>query len=302
MATAVRTVRDAVAAATAVLEAAGCESPRLDAELLAAHALGVGRERVHLDARAPLGADAAGRLDQLVARRAAREPVAYIAGRRAFRGIELTVDRRVLIPRPETELLVEVALELSQGCGVHDAGTGSGAVALAIAAERPDLRVTASDPSGNALEVARANAGRLGLAVDFFEAPGVPAQVVGADLVVANLPYVAEGEWESLAPEITRYEPREALVSGADGLDAIRELVTGVAAVAAGRGSRRSPSEPHSLRSLAKRSSGEHRAPRPTIALEHAPHQAAAVRSLLAEAYTLPDLAGYDRVTVGRVA
>jgi release factor glutamine methyltransferase len=276
MTTAVRTLRDAVAAAASALDAAGCETPRLDAELLAAHALGVGRERVHLDARAPLSADAGHRLDGLVARRAAREPVAYIVGRRAFRGIELAVDRRVLIPRPETELLVEVALELPEGSWVHDAGTGSGAIALAIAAERQDLRVTASDPSAEALEVARSNAGRLGLEVDFYEASGVPGQAAGADLVVANLPYVTEGEWEGLAPEIREYEPREALVSGPDGLDAIR--------------------------SLAKRSSGEHRAARPTIALEHAPHQAAAVRSLFADAVTRRDLAGRERVTVGRVA
>jgi release factor glutamine methyltransferase len=132
------------------------------------------------------------------------------------------------------------------------------------------------------------------LAVALFEAPGVPEQAAGADLIVANLPYVAEGEWASLPPEITRYEPRDALVSGRDGLDAIRGLV-------AGRGGRRSPSEPRSLRSLAKRSSGEHRPPRPTIALEHAPAQAAAVRSLVVDPETLRDLAGRERVTVGRV-
>jgi release factor glutamine methyltransferase len=264
MATAVRTLRDAVAAAAAELEAAGVDSPRLDAELLAAHALGVGRERVHLDGRDPLAPAAARRFGELVARRVAREPVAYIVGRRAFRGIELAVDRRVLVPRPETELLVEVALELPEGAWVHDLGTGSGAVALAIAAERPDLRVTGSDVSADALAVARANARRLGLAVELFDGPPPAA----ADLVVANLPYVTESEWEGLEPEITRYEPRAALVAGRDGLDAIREAVTMVGPA--------------------------------TIALEHAPAQAAAVRSLLAEPETLRDLAGRDRVTVGR--
>ncbi|HKP90330.1 MAG TPA: peptide chain release factor N(5)-glutamine methyltransferase, partial [Thermoleophilaceae bacterium] len=230
------------------------------------HALGVDRARVHLDGREPLDPGAAARFEALVARRAGREPVAYVVGRRAFRGIELAVDPRVLIPRPETELLVEVALDQPEGAWIHDAGTGSGAIALAMAAERPDLRVTASDPSAGALAVARDNARRLGLHVDFLEGQAVPAGAAGADLVVANLPYVAEAEWPSLPPEITRYEPREALVSGPDGLDAIRDLL----AATAGR-----------------------------VALEHAPHQAARVRSLLRGARTLHDLAGRERVTVG---
>ncbi|MFL5782209.1 MAG: peptide chain release factor N(5)-glutamine methyltransferase [Thermoleophilaceae bacterium] len=267
MATAVPTLRGAVAAAAARLEAAGCDSPRLDAELLAAHALGVGRERIHLDAREPLEASAGRRFEELVARRAAREPVAYIVGRRAFRGIELAVDPRVLIPRPETELLVEVALELPAGAWVHDLGTGSGAIALALAAERPDLRVTASDVSPAALEVARSNARRLGLPVELSDGSGLPA----ADLVVANLPYVADGEWDALAPEIRLYEPRIAVVAGPDGLEAIRSAVADRGAAGA------------------------------AIALEHAPAQAGAVRSLLADARTLRDLAGHERVTVGRL-
>jgi release factor glutamine methyltransferase len=267
MATAVRTLRDAVAGAAARLEAAGCDSPRLDAELLAAHALGVARERVHLDAREPLDGPAGRRLEELVSRREAREPVAYIVGRRAFRGIELAVDRRVLIPRPETELLVDVALELPAGAWVHDLGTGSGAVALALAAERPDLRVTASDISPEALDVARSNARGLGLPVELSEGPGVPP----ADLVVANLPYVAGGEWDGLPPEIRLYEPRIALLAGPDGLDAIRAAVA------------------------------DHGATGTAVALEHAPAQAAAVRSLLAHARTLRDLAGRERVTAGRL-
>jgi release factor glutamine methyltransferase len=266
--TAVGSVRDAVAGATSELAAAGCDTPRLDAELLVAAALGVPRERIHLDGGAPLPADAIARLETLVGRRAAREPLAYIVGRRAFRHIELSVDPRVLIPRPETELLVEVALDLPEGAWVHDAGTGSGAVALAIASERPDLRVSASDASSAALGVARDNGARLGVEVELSTHRGLPPQAGGADLVVANLPYVCEGQWAGLPPEITRYEPRDALVSGADGLDAIRELV---AAAPAGM----------------------------RLALEHAPDQAGRVRALLGHALTLRDLAGRERVTVG---
>jgi release factor glutamine methyltransferase len=226
------------------LAEAGCDTPWLDAELLL-------REGADLN------------------RRIAREPVAYILGRKAFRWIELCVDRRVLIPRPDTETLVEVALSLAgEGARVHDVGTGSGAVALAMKGERPDLVVSASDASADAVEVAQANARRLGLDVPISVARGLPAGEY--DLVVANLPYVREDEWEGLAPEIRLYEPREALVAGADGLEAISELV---AAVPAGT----------------------------LVALEHAPAQAAAVRALLREgSRTERDLAGRERVTVGR--
>jgi release factor glutamine methyltransferase len=198
-----------------------------------------------------------------IRRRVQREPVAYILGRQAFRHIELAVDARVLIPRPETELLVEVATELPDGARVHDLGTGSGAIALAVKHERPDLAVSGSDISPAALEVARANAARLGLDVSFGPEPDF-----SADLVVANLPYVRADEWNGLEPEIRRYEPRSALVSGEDGLDAIREL-----AAAAPAGTR--------------------------LALEHAPDQGAAIRELLGGAITIEDLAGRPRVTLG---
>jgi release factor glutamine methyltransferase len=211
-----------------------------------------------------------------VRRRVAREPVAYILGRRGFWRIEVSVDSRVLIPRPETELLVEVALELTPGSRVHEVGTGSGAVALALLDERPDLIVSASDASEAAVEVARTNAERLGLPLEVSVERGLPPgndgnqgnQGMGFDLVVANLPYVREDEWDGLAPEITRYEPREALVSGPDGLDAIRSLVAGA---------------PSGTR----------------LALEHAPGQATTVRELLRNAHTHRDLAGHERVTVG---
>jgi release factor glutamine methyltransferase len=262
------TVRDALAAAVDALAAAGCETPRLDAELLLADALGVERAELVADPGRAVPADAARRAGGLIRRRVQREPVAYILGRKAFRRIEVEVDSRVLVPRPETELLVEVALELPRGGRVHDVGTGSGAVALALKEERPDLIVSASDVMPTAVDVARANAGRLGLDVALSVDSGLPEGRY--DLVLANLPYVREDEWVELQPEIRLYEPREALVGGADGLDAIRELVS-----AAPAGTR--------------------------VALEHSPKQAGAVRDLLAEPETRRDLAELARVTVGTV-
>jgi release factor glutamine methyltransferase len=204
-------------------------------------------------------------IGERIRRRAMREPVAYILGRQAFRDIELEVDQRVLIPRPESELLVEEAAAMPEGASVHDLGTGSGAIALAIKQERPDMAVSASDTSPVALEAARANAARLRLDVRFG-----PEPEFDVDLVVANLPYVREDEWAGLQREIREYEPRSALVSGEDGLDAIRWLVK--------------------------------TAPAGTqLALEHAPAQGPGVRALLVGAETLPDLAGRPRVTIGSV-
>jgi release factor glutamine methyltransferase len=262
--------RDALTAAADALEAAGCATPRLDAEVLIADALGVGRETLITERELTVPPPAARVIGERVRRRIAREPVAYILGRRGFRRIELAVDPRVLVPRPETELLVEVAVELApQGARVHDVGTGSGAIALALKHERPDLRVTASDAFPGAVAVARANAAALGLDVEVFEADGLPPGEY--DLVVANLPYVRDDEWGALAPEITRHEPREAVLAGEDGLDPIRALVE---AAPAGT----------------------------LLVLEHGVAHGEEVRRLLAqEAVTRMDLAGYDRITVGRV-
>ncbi len=157
-----------------------------------------------------------------------REPLAYIVGRRAFRRLELTVDPRALVPRPETELLVEVAVGLGAGARVLDLGTGSGAVALALKDERPDLHVSGSDLSEPALELARLNAERLELEVQWLHADLLTG-VGEFDAVLCNPPYVAESERALLAPEIVRHEPPEALFAGPDGLSCIRALLAQLA-------------------------------------------------------------------------
>lgn len=218
-------VREALTAAVDALAAAGIEEPRLDAELLLAEAAAWERAALVAEPDARLPPPAARRFGEMVRRRLRREPVAYILGRKGFRHLELMVDQRVLIPRPETELLVEVALEL-RSRRVLDVGTGSGAIALAVADELPTCEVTATDTSSAALEVARANVARIGLTdrVEFVE--GTIPDGREFDLVLANLPYVAERDWPSLQPEVTQWEPREALLAGPDGLDAYRVLLS----------------------------------------------------------------------------
>jgi release factor glutamine methyltransferase len=224
-------VRDALEGAITAIGAAGCETPRLDAEVLLAHVLGVGRERLLLDRELTVAGPSVRAYQDAVRRRAVlREPVAYITGSRGFRRIELAVDPRALIPRPESELLVEVALGLPAGARVLDVGTGSGAVALALKQERPQLDVSASDRSAGALELARANAARLGLDVRFVQGDLLDGVAGEFDAVLANLPYVAERERATLAPEILRHEPPDALFAGEDGLDAIRALIAQLAA------------------------------------------------------------------------
>src|ERR1700759_2249584 len=260
-----------VARGAATLAAAGVDTPRLDAELLLAEALGIDRTRLFLGSPAVPPANRA-RFEQLIQRRVAREPVAYILGRRDFRRLTLAVDRRVLIPRPETELLVEVGLGFPEGFRVADVGTGSGAVALALKDERPDLNVVGIDLNKGAVAVARDNASRLGLAASFVEGDlldGLPGRF---DAVLANLPYVAEGA--SLPPEISEWEPASALFAGADGLDGIRRLVLQLGGVS-------------------------------VVALEIGFDQADAVAALVSGAgfgsvERLRDLAGHERVVVGR--
>jgi release factor glutamine methyltransferase len=225
-------VREALDSAVVALTAAGVDTPRLDAEVLLSHVLGVDRAALVIDRDRPVQGAAVRAFQDAVRRRAFdREPVAYITGAKGFRHLELQVDPRVLIPRPETETLVEAAVEvLPQGARVVDVGTGSGAIALALEDERPDLEVTGTDVSEDALEVARANAVRLGLDVAFARAD-LLAGVGEFDAVVSNPPYVEDGA--ELAPEIVRHEPSLALRAGPDGLDVLRALVPAAAALGA---------------------------------------------------------------------
>lgn len=201
----------------------GCDTPRLDAELLLAALLGVERIALYTDHERPLTTAETDAYRAFVARRGAREPVAYIVGHRGFRRIELAVSPAVLVPRPETELLVEWVVEVApRGGTVLDWGTGSGAIALALRDERPDLVVTGVDRSTDALAVARGN--DPGALVEWVASDGFAA--LGArtfDVVAANPPYVAEAEFAMLQPELG-FEPHGALVAGPTGLEALERI------------------------------------------------------------------------------
>lgn len=211
----------------AFFEEKGIDSGRLDAELLLANTLDLDRVGLYLDFDRPLTKNELAGFRNKVQRRAGREPVQYILGETEFWSLPLQVSPDVLIPRPDTEVLVEEALKRCDGpVDVIDVGTGSGAIAIAIAHDRPSVKITAIDSSSLALEVARGNAGRLGLTdrisfqqVDLALLPQGPY-----DLVVSNPPYIAAAEWETLMPEVSTFEPRVALYGGEDGLDAYRHL------------------------------------------------------------------------------
>jgi release factor glutamine methyltransferase len=265
-------VRDALDSAAIPLTAAGVDTPRLDAEVLLAHALGVDRGMLIAHPGRELEPSQARWFQDAVRRRREREPVAYIVGSKGFRFLELAVDRRVLVPRPETEHVVEAALGLPAGARVVDVGTGSGAIALALKQERPDLVVFGTDVSSGALDVARGNASRLGLDVT-FALGDLLAGVEDVDAVVSNPPYIADGE--PVMPEVSRYEPHEALFAGPDGLAVIRRLAAATTA--------------------------------PLLALEHGEGQGDAVEAILrdagfADVERVRDLAGIERVALGRRA
>jgi release factor glutamine methyltransferase len=270
-------VREALDGAVTAIGASGSDTARLDAELLLAHALGVDRGALIMDPRREVTGDAVQSFQGLVRRRSVlREPVAYLLGTKGFRHIDLAVDPRVLVPRPETELLVEVGLELPAGARVIDVGTGSGAVALALKQERPDLLVLGSDVSADALAVARANRDHLGLDVELLQADLLDGIGGPLDAVLSNPPYVAERDRASLPPDVVRHEPAGALFAGDDGLDVLRRLVPQAAASGAA-----------------------------LVALELGAGQADAVAALLREAAFADvearrDLAGIERVVVAR--
>lgn len=228
------TIAAALAAATARLSASECADT--DAAELLSRALGVGLGELRALGGRPLTDAQAATFARWVARRAAGEPVQYVTGRAAFRDLDLAVDRRVLVPRPETEGLVEAVLETLAAererwpaPRVLDLGTGSGAIALALAHEWPAAAVTAADLSADALAVARANADACGLAARVAFAEGEWFGAVPPDerfeVIVSNPPYIAESEAAALPADVREWEPHLALFSGADGLDAVREIV-----------------------------------------------------------------------------
>jgi len=252
----------------------------LENRILLCHATGLSRVQLITQAERALGADEAARLNDLVRRRLAGEPIAYIVGRREFFGLDFAVNDAVLIPRPDTELIVELALErLAPQGRLLDMGTGSGAIAVAVAHTRPDAAVTALDVSAAALDVARANAAHNGARVrflqsDWFAALGAADQF---DLIASNPPYIAAGD-AHLAQGDLRFEPASALTDHADGLSALRTIVDGAQA---------------------------HLLPGAWLLLEHGYDQAAAVRTLLqARGYTAVqswrDLGDIERVTGGK--
>lgn len=273
------TIRATLAATAAVL--GGAEAGR-EAEILLLHVLRQPRAWLYAHADDDIDPAVGRRVHELVSRRAAGEPLAYITGRREFWSLDLAVSPAVLIPRPETELLVELALlhiPQSTQVDIADLGTGSGAIALALARERPKARVLASDSSAAALAVARGNAARLGIGnVEFAQGDwwdAVPGRQF--DLVVTNPPYIAAADMHLKQGDL-RFEPGTALASGPDGLDAIRAIVAAAPAHLRGGG---------------------------WLLLEHGLDQARAVRELLREnamvdVVTARDLERRERVTSGR--
>jgi release factor glutamine methyltransferase len=265
-----RTISALVDDAAERLAAAGIDTPRDDAEAIVADSLGVLPKELSVDSADDVSAEAAAEIEEKVKRRVDRDPLAYVLGRAPFRDLEIAVDSRVLWPRRETELLVEVGTRLPQGARVHEVGSGSGAIALALLSERPDLKITASDLSPEAVEAARENAERLGLDLDVRVAKGLPDDIGDVDMVIANLPYISDETIDQRSPEI-HAEPLIAITAdcGADGLGVIRGLI-------------------------AETPSGT------LMAMEHDTHHGPAMQEMLTDAETLRDYEGNERVSVGK--
>jgi release factor glutamine methyltransferase len=227
-------LREALRQTEAQIASRNIPDARIEAELLLMHALGIERAELYAGLGEPLPSTVENKFQFLVERRLRHEPAAYILGKHEFYGIEVYVDPRVLIPRPETELLVETVLAFveqrfgqEQHCSVSDVGTGSGAIAIALALHLPHARICATDVSSGAIDVARLNCGRHGvegrvelLVGDLLEPVSWPL-----DVIVANLPYVKDADIPRLMPEIRDFEPVAALAGGADGLDKVRVLL-----------------------------------------------------------------------------
>lgn len=273
-----RTVKDVLALSSAYLEAKGIDTARLDAERLIGSVLGLDRLGVYLHHDRPVTPAELDAIRPLLRRRADLEPVAYILGEVGFHRVVLKTDARALMPRPETETLVEVALAaLPQGGSLLDVGTGSGAIAIAVKHERPDVAVTAVDLSDDALALARENAAFVGVDVAFGRSD-LAVDVTGTfDVVAANLPYIPDGDPRT-EPGVVRHEPHLALYGGADGLDLVRRLIGQVPERLVAGG---------------------------LLVLEVSDEQGAAVAALLDEACFRDvafhrDLRGVDRVVAGR--
>jgi release factor glutamine methyltransferase len=271
------TLGEALRTSAEHLERAGIDSPRLDAERILAHALRRTRLDLYTEHDRPLTDEETASVERLVDRRAAREPLAYVLGAWGFRHLTLRTDARALVPRPETEVLVERALALLDGIEaprVLDVGVGGGAVALALVQERPGAIVTATDVSSDALALARENADALGLGIELVHAPLLAGLAGPFHLVVSNPPYVRAEELASLEPEVRDWEPRDALLDEGQ-TEAIARNARGVLAA------------------------------RGALALEVHERHAGAVAALLAElgyhgVAVTRDLAGRDRVVEAR--
>ena len=278
------TLREALKQAEAAIASRGIPDARIEAELLLMHALGIRKAELYTRLEEPLPPSKAEMFRGLVEQRLRHEPAAYILKQCQFYGIDLYIDPRALIPRPETELLVETALDFikqrfpkGQPCTVADAGTGSGAIAIALALHLPQARVYATDISPDALEVARINCRQHGVGEQVHLLVGDMLQPLPepVDVIVANLPYVKDSDLPRLMPEIRDFEPAAALAGGADGLDKIRQLLS---------------------------QAGQTLLPRGAIILEIGLGQGQAALALARKHFPdsridlIPDLAGIDRV------